>query len=110
MSAMKEPISPSREQDIFHSSISFNSLSALCALILIIGTIMSNADQTGFAGLMLFAVLLILPMLVIAFVYNLRLVMIASHRRRKAYAVAATIVTGVIAIGLFGFFIYNTSN
>lgn len=64
-----------------------------------IGTLIRVVDgQNGFAGLMMFAVLLGPIFLIISLFYNIALIFKATSSGRKLYAILASIITGLLSL------------
>lgn len=95
--------SNSDEDRAFTASVSYNFIVAICVVILVIGTLLPAMDRdNGFAGFMMLASIIGTPFLVISFARNLTLINKVTTSGRKAYAIIATLATGLACIGLLG--------
>lgn len=98
---MQDASPPSKdEKHLLNSSVGFIIAAVICIIILIMGTLFSGgSEESGFGGMMMFAVILIVPFIIISCIYSVALIRKATSRKRRTYAITATIITSLLGLG-----------
>lgn len=92
---MVKLISPVSEEYAYKSSLTFNGIAGFFVLLLLIGV---TFPSTGFG---MFAVILGPVFLIIAFIRNTTLIAKVTSKRRRIYAITASIITGLPVVAFF---------